>query len=148
MADSATGGPGADRTYVVHYRRKDGTEATAPFETVGDRFRYSWTAPEDCVAVTGVEETGGGGGSVLPVPGAIFSGMTVAVSPGVTVAGPGPAVSPVPMRGDEVEAWLLRKRDKMSRISDEWATLDWLLDDYRELADAGTPLREDEVSGG
>jgi hypothetical protein len=70
--------------YVVHYRRKDGTEATAPFETVGDRYRYSWTAPEDCVAVTGVEETGGGGGSVLPVPGAIFSGMTVAVIPGAT----------------------------------------------------------------
>ncbi len=81
MADSATGGPGADRTYIVHYRRMDGTEATAPIEMTGDRGRYSWTAPEDCVAVTEIECPPAGGGayvSVAPLarPDAVAPGMT------------------------------------------------------------------------
>jgi len=45
-----------------------------------------------------------------------------------------------PMRGDEVEAWIKRRRDEMPRTGDEWATLDWMLDEYRERADTGTPL--------
>jgi hypothetical protein len=52
-----------------------------------------------------------------------------------------------PARGDEVEAWIKRRRDEMPRTGDEWHTLDWLLDEYRERADTGTPLTG-EVPGG
>jgi hypothetical protein len=52
-----------------------------------------------------------------------------------------------PARGDDVEAWIKRKRDEMPNMLDEWATLDWLLDMYREHADTGTPL-SGEVPGG
>ena len=44
-----------------------------------------------------------------------------------------------PMRGDEVEAWIKRKRDEFSATLAYW-TLDDLLDDYRLHADTGTPL--------
>jgi hypothetical protein len=65
MADSATGGPGAGRTYIVHYRREDGTEASGQAEP-NARGGFSWLAPEDCAAITGIEETGGGGGRDHP----------------------------------------------------------------------------------
>jgi hypothetical protein len=43
---------------IVHYRLKDGTEATAEVEP-----NTTWTVPEDCAAVTGWEwpDAGGGG---------------------------------------------------------------------------------------
>jgi hypothetical protein len=83
----AAGGTGADRRYVVHYRRTDGTEAA---ETMtADGCRTTWTAPEDCAAVTGIEITGGGGSSTLPVPGDVFAGMKVSVHRPGDTAGPG-----------------------------------------------------------
>jgi hypothetical protein len=51
-----------------------------------------------------------------------------------------------PMRGDDVEAWIKRRRDELPRNLDEWDTLDYLLDNYRLHADLGTPL-SGEVSG-
>jgi hypothetical protein len=45
-----------------------------------------------------------------------------------------------PQRGDEVERWLKAFRDGLSPVSDDWHTVDWLLDNYREHADTGTPL--------
>lgn len=57
-------------------------------------------------------------------------------------------------RGDEVEAWLKRRRDKFPKPdrywaeSDlQWSTLDDLLDAYREHADTGTPLSEEIEDG-
>lgn len=50
-----------------------------------------------------------------------------------------------PERGDDVEAWIKRERDKHDRYGDGtpdwmWCALDNLLDNYREHADTGTPL--------
>ena len=47
-----------------------------------------------------------------------------------------------PMRGDEVEAWIRRRRDERPRAKYpmSWHALDDLLDDYRLHADTGTPL--------
>src|ERR1035441_10568653 len=43
-----------------------------------------------------------------------------------------------PMRGDDVEAWIKRRRDELPRNLDEWDTLDYLLDNYRLHAGQGT----------
>lgn len=49
-----------------------------------------------------------------------------------------------PHRGDEVEAWIKRERDRYGEVLDlEWHALDDLLDNYREHADTGTPLHVD-----
>ena len=53
---------------------------------------------------------------------------------------PGPPGPHRAQRGSDVEAWIKRHRDKLPRVSESWADLDWLLDDYREHADTGTPL--------
>jgi hypothetical protein len=52
-----------------------------------------------------------------------------------------------PARGDDVEAWIKRKRDEMLPFGDDRATLDWLLDMYREHADTGTPLSGEVADG-
>lgn len=53
-----------------------------------------------------------------------------------------------PMRGSDVEAWLKRHRDDIgpSEYGPLKDLVDWLLDDYREHADTGTPL-DREVQG-
>jgi hypothetical protein len=57
-----------------------------------------------------------------------------------------------PERGDEVEAWLKRRRDSHVDAggwgSPEWHAVDSLLDDYREHADTGTPLDLDVIGPG
>lgn len=47
-----------------------------------------------------------------------------------------------PHRDDAVARWLKAKRDKAGAAQHEYAyhIIDWLLDDYREHADTGTPL--------
>jgi len=68
--DTATGGSGAGRTYTVHYRRKDGTEATGQMHPDGHG-GLVWHAPEDCAAITEVEyppARGGAGSGHLPIP--------------------------------------------------------------------------------
>jgi hypothetical protein len=54
------GSNGGGEIHIVHYRRKDGTEATGRLEP-SDRGGLSWFAPEDCEAITGIESIGGGG---------------------------------------------------------------------------------------
>lgn len=55
-----------------------------------------------------------------------------------------------PRRGDEVEAWLKRRRDAYDKDSPHqpyrgaWTALDDALDNYRLHADTGTPLSRDE----
>ena len=49
---------------LVHYRREDGTEETAVMNPDGYG-GWVWTAPEDCAAITGISEVGGGGGQGL-----------------------------------------------------------------------------------
>lgn len=83
MAD-ITGGPGAGNTYTVHYRRKDGTEASGIAES-NDHGGFSWIAPEDCAAITGISEVGGGGRSPQPNGWGGGEPATVTVTPGVTV---------------------------------------------------------------
>jgi hypothetical protein len=46
--------------YMVHYRRKDGSEASGPIGRDGHG-GLSWSAPEDCAAITGITELAGGG---------------------------------------------------------------------------------------
>ncbi len=82
----AAGGSGTSSMYTVHYRRTDGTEASGQAEP-NEFGGFSWLAPEDCAAVTGLTEVGGGGaGRELwtPMPGerAVFAGMRVTVLPG------------------------------------------------------------------
>lgn len=55
-----------------------------------------------------------------------------------------------PKRGDEVEAWLKRRRDVYAEAREydgyargAWFLWDDALDDYRLHADTGTPLSED-----
>ena len=52
-----------------------------------------------------------------------------------------------PRRGDEVERWLRDWRDGYPGGSPAWLAADWLLDDYRLHADAGTPLDTEVPSG-
>jgi hypothetical protein len=91
MPDTATGGPGADRTYIVHYRRTDGTEASGQAEP-DEHGGFSWLAPEDCAAVTGLTEAGGGGAgrelrTLVPAGPAVLAGMRVTVRPGTRGGG-------------------------------------------------------------
>lgn len=60
----------------------------------------------------------------------------------------------LPTRGDEVEAWIKRARDRHSRAWQHnlsfhsWNTLDFLLDEYRLRADMGMgmgPMEDDDV---
>lgn len=48
----------------------------------------------------------------------------------------------MPKRGDEIEAWIKLKRDEYVVGTEEWWTMDELLDDYRLHADTLTPLGE------
>lgn len=52
------------------------------------------------------------------------------------------------VRGGAVESWLKRRRDEYLDVSEgrtgAWYALDELLDDYREHADTGVPLDQDE----
>jgi len=84
MAET-TGGPGTSCTYTVHYQRMDGTEASGQAEP-DEHGGYSWLAPEDCAAVTGLTVTGGGGSreSRTPWPPELtaFAGMRVTVEQG------------------------------------------------------------------
>lgn len=52
---------------------------------------------------------------------------------------PGPQPH-TPDRDSDVAAWIKRERDGFPNDSDTYLALDWLLDDYRERADTGTPL--------
>lgn len=54
-----------------------------------------------------------------------------------------PAGAHCAMRGDNVDAWLKRRRNEFSTVGAEWEIIDRLLDDYRDHADTGTPLAED-----
>lgn len=48
-----------------------------------------------------------------------------------------------PRRGDKVERYIKRWRDKLPDHSARWYAVDDLLDDYRLHADTGTPLKYD-----
>jgi hypothetical protein len=48
-----------------------------------------------------------------------------------------------PMRGDDVEAWIRRRRDEHSHHGLAWFALDDLLDDYRLHSDTGTALAQE-----
>ncbi len=50
---------------------------------------------------------------------------------------------PAPARGDDIEAWITRKRDEHSRTGLAWMAVDDLLESYRLHADTGTPLSEE-----
>ena len=52
-----------------------------------------------------------------------------------------------PRRGDDVETWLKRQRDR-SGTRDRWLAVDALLDRYRECADYGLTLRPEDDEGG
>lgn len=52
-----------------------------------------------------------------------------------------------PQRGDDVEAWIRRFRDRIDPTRVSWGVVDDLLDDYRLHADTGTPLTEDASEG-
>ncbi|TXJ78591.1 hypothetical protein E2C11_16420 [Streptomyces lavendulae] len=59
-----------------------------------------------------------------------------------------PAGTQQPRRGDQVEAWLRARRDEHRDTGHGvWSTLDALLDQYRLLADTGTPLGEHVCEG-
>jgi hypothetical protein len=49
-------------------------------------------------------------------------------------------------RGSDVEAWIKRHRELYGRTDDKWHAIDYMLDDYRDHADTGTPL-DREVQG-
>lgn len=52
-----------------------------------------------------------------------------------------------PRRDDDVAAWLKRQRDSYEHLGEAWATVDWLLDDYRERADHGVRLGQEHDRG-
>ena len=59
----------------------------------------------------------------------------------LTHSGPGYDLTPLPRRGDHVEAWLKAQRDQYSEHHDaQWDLIDGLLDEYRLHADTATPL--------
>lgn len=58
--------------------------------------------------------------------------------------------TPLPARGDHVEAWLKAHRDRFAdgfTRDPQWEALDQLLDDYRLHADTGTPLGQHACDG-
>lgn len=52
----------------------------------------------------------------------------------------------LPQRGDDVEAWLKRRRDSFPKNTRQWSCIDDLLDDYRLHADTGSHLDEEDIS--
>lgn len=64
----------------------------------------------------------------------------------VAHSGPGYQPTPLPARGDAVEAWLKAQRGATTSW-DDWHVLDNLLDRYRLHADTGTPLGEHICEG-
>ena len=70
----------------------------------------------------------------------------------LAAASPAPVVAPADHRadrGDQVAAWIKRRRDEWGGPGfGEWESLNCLLDDYRLHADTGTPLNEDADEGG
>lgn len=55
-----------------------------------------------------------------------------------------------PVRGDVVEKWLVRQRDRWNRTGErpEFQAIDAMLDRYRECSDYGLTLRpEDDEAG-
>lgn len=68
----------------------------------------------------------------------------------LTRTGPGYQPTPLPARGDAVEAWLRARRDEhidRHGRTPEWYALDDALDLYRLHADTGTPLGEHLCEG-
>lgn len=53
-----------------------------------------------------------------------------------------------PQRGDDVEAWLKRMRDRYPRVSTEWSTANRILDRYRECSDYGLTLQSSDDGAG
>lgn len=49
-----------------------------------------------------------------------------------------------PARGDDFEQWLRRERDALQEHTIHWMVVDQLLDRYRERADYGLSLREED----
>ena len=114
----AAGGSGASSMYTVHYRRTDGTEASGQAEP-NEFGGFSWLAPEDCAAVTGLTEVGGGGaGRELwtPMPGerAVFAGMRVTVQPG-TRPDPRDTVGHQVIRQPDADVAALRRAVRAAR---------------------------------
>lgn len=67
----------------------------------------------------------------------------------VTHSGPSYNPTPLPRRGDHVEAWLKQQRDEHRDTGrGVWSTLDQLLDTYRLHADTRTPLDQHCCEGG
>lgn len=68
----------------------------------------------------------------------------------LTHTGPSYQPTPLPARGDAVEAWLRAQRDryedKYGRLP-AWYAVDRVLDAYRLHADTGTPLGEHLCEG-
>lgn len=66
-------------------------------------------------------------------------------------SGPGYDLTPLPARGDAVEAWLKARRDLLAdnygRLP-AWYAVDDVLDAYRLHADTGTPLDQHVCEGG
>jgi hypothetical protein len=67
---------------IIHYRRKDGTEASAEIEPNGH-----WVIPADCAAITRWEWPPGGGGGFAGGGGAYGYAQGPDVEPGRTWAG-------------------------------------------------------------
>jgi hypothetical protein len=68
----------------------------------------------------------------------------------LTHTGPSYQPTPLPARGDAVEAWLRARRDEhidRRGRTPEWYALDAVLDAYRLHADTGTPLGEHLCEG-
>jgi hypothetical protein len=57
------------------------------------------------------------------------------------------AMTELPRRGDQFEAWLKAQRDEHPRSSHAWFMTDCILDRYRLHADTGTPLGEHVCEG-
>lgn len=53
-----------------------------------------------------------------------------------------------PVRGSEIDNWIVANRDKYAVGESEWDALDDLLDLYRMMADEGITLLEARMGGG
>lgn len=60
----------------------------------------------------------------------------------VTHSGPSYQPEPLPQRGDRFDRWLKTQRARFEGGSEQWDTIDQLLDQYRLHADTGTRLDE------